>query len=274
MLGPAAGLASAATWGAGDFAGGLAARKTPLVVVVLLSQALGLVLVTALAFILREPYPPAADWLWAGAAGLCGAVGITCLYGSLAMGRMGIAAPLSGVIAAIIPVGYTWSAIGAPGAIGLAGMAVALIGIVFVSGPKAERPPPKVLAMALLSGLGFAGFLLIMGLSSGASFLWTLAGARIASTGVALAIVLAMRPGLGRPGWTVVAAGLCDTLGNALFLAASRLGRLDIAVVLSSLYPVMTVALARFILKERLTRAQTWGAILMLAAIPLIAWEA
>lgn len=274
VLAPLSGLASAATWGAGDFAGGIAARRTPLFVVVLLSQALGLVLVTALALILGEPYPPLADVLWAGAAGICGAIGVTCLYGSLASGRMGIAAPVSGVIAAVLPVTYTFFAIGAPRALALAGMGVALVGIILVSAPKAERPPPRVIALAVGSGLGFAAFLVIMGLSSGATFLWTLASARLASTLAMGALVLATRPGLGKPGWALLVAGVCDTLGNALFLLATRLGRLDIAVVLSSLYPVMTVILARVVLKERLTPMQTWGASLMLAAIPLIAWEA
>lgn len=274
VLGSLAGLASAATWGAGDFAGGIAARRTPLFVVVLLSQALGLVLVTVLALVSREALPPMTDVWWAIGAGLSGAVGVTCLYGSLASGRMGIAAPVSGVIAAIIPVSYTWIAIGTPATLGLAGMGVALVGIVLVSAPRAERPPGKVLALALLSGFGFAGFLLLMGLSTGTSFLWTLSAARIGSTLAALAVVLAMRPGLGSPGWAVVVAGLCDTLGNAFFLAATRLARLDVAVVLSSLYPVTTVLLARFVLKEKLSPMQAWGAALMLAAIPLIAWDA
>lgn len=273
MHGPLAGLASAGTWGAGDFAGGLAARRSPLFVVVALSQALGLVLVTILAFAMREPFPVLADLGWAIGAGLSGAVGVTCLYGSLASGRMGIAAPVSGVIAAALPVAYTWTVIGAPALVGLIGMGVALVGIVLVSAPKAERPPPRVMTLATLSGLGFAGFFLLMGLSSGGSFLWTLSAARVGSTLAALGVVLALRPGWGRPGWGIVVAGLCDTLGNAFFLAATRLTRLDVAVVLSSLYPVMTVVLARFVLKEKLTPMQAWGAAVMLAAIPLIAWE-
>lgn len=271
MHGPSWGLASAATWGAGDFAGGIAARRVPLFVAVLLSQALGLVLVVILALALREQAPPIRDWLWGGAAGLAGAIGVTCLYGSLAAGRMGIAAPLSGVIAAAIPVAYAWTRIGAPSAIGLAGMAVALVGIALVSAPKAERPPPRVLALAIVSGLGFALFYILMGESTQQAFLWTLSAARVASCAVLIVIVLAMRPGWGKPGIPVVVAGLCDTLGNAFFLIASRLSRLDVAVVLASLYPITTVLLARIVLKERLTTLQAWGAAVMLAAIPLIA---
>ena len=274
MLGPLAGLASSATWGAGDFAGGMAARRAPLFVVVLLSQALGLVLVVALALTLREPVPPTADWLWGGAAGIAGAVGVTALYGSLSLGRMGIAAPVSGVIAAALPVAFAWTRIGAPELLGLIGMGVALVGIVLVSAPKAERPPPRVLLLATLSGLGFAAFFILMGMSTRTAFLWTLSSARVASTIAVLALVLFMRPGWGKPGVAVVIAGLGDVLGNACFLVATRLTRLDVAVVLSSLYPVMTVLLARIVLKEKLTPMQAWGAAVMLASIPLIAWNA
>lgn len=272
MHGPAWGLASAATWGAGDFAGGIAARRVPLFVAVLLSQALGLVLVVALAFALREPVPVLSDWLWGGAAGLAGAVGVTCLYGSLASGRMGIAAPLSGVIAAALPVAYAWTRLGAPSAIGLAGMLLALAGIALVSAPRAERPPRRVLLLAVGSGLGFALFFILMGESTRTSFLWTLSAARVAACVVLLGVLALTRPGWGRPGVAVVLAGLCDVLGNAFFLLASRVARLDVAVVLASLYPVTTVILARIVLKEKLTPMQAWGAIVMLAAIPLIAY--
>lgn len=274
MHGPAWGLASAATWGAGDFAGGLAARRVPLFVAVLLSQALGLVLVVILALVVQERIPPASSWLWGGAAGLAGALGVTCLYGSLAVGRMGIAAPLSGVIAAALPVIYTWSRLGAPRALGLAGIAVALVGIVLVSAPKAERPPARVLALAITSGLGFALFYILMGESTPDAFLWTLSAARVASCIALVGILVVTRPGWGKPGFPVVLAGLCDTLGNAFFLLATRAVRLDVAVVLASLYPVTTVILARLVLKEKLTPLQAWGAAVMLAAIPLIAWNA
>lgn len=274
VLGPLAGLASAASWGAGDFAGGLAARRTPLFTVVLLSQSLGLALVVALALVTREPLPGAADWLWGGAAGIAGAVGITALYGALSAGSMGIAAPVSGVIAAALPVAYAWTRIGAPATVGLLGMGIALVGIVLVSAPRVKRPSPRIVALAMLSGLGFAGFLLLFGISTGVSFFWTLSAARIASSAGLALLVLAVRPGWGRPGWAVVVAAVGDTLGNAAYLLATRLTRLDVAVVLSALYPVMTVLLARLVLKEKLTPMQTWGAAIMLAAIPLIAWEA
>lgn len=272
MLGPLAGLASAASWGAGDFAGGIASKRTNVFVIVMLSQILGLAGLLVLAPFIGEAFPPILDLWWGAAAGLAGAVGVTALYASLAAGRMGIAAPITGVIAALLPVSYAWIVVGAPSTWGLAGMALALVGIALVGTAKVERPPPRVLFLALLSGLGFAAFLLLIGLSSGTSFLWTLIAARAGSALVLVVLVLALRPAWGaRPNAWLLVAALGDTLGNVFFLLATRLGRLDIAVVLSSLYPVATVALARFVLHERLTRMQAIGAALMLAAIPLIA---
>jgi drug/metabolite transporter (DMT)-like permease len=267
----ASGLASAAAWGAGDFAGGVAARRLHVFRVVLLSQLVGLALIAASALIVGEPWPPRTDLLWSAAAGLSGAVGVTCLYASLAAGRMGVAAPITGVVAATVPVMYTWLALSPPGPVGLAGTALALLGIALVSGPRAERPPLRVLGLALLAGLGFAGFLLLMGLSGRTSFLWLLVAARAASAAALFVLVIARRPPPGPVGRAVVATGVLDAAGNALFLLAARLGALDVAVVLSSLYPVATVVLARLALKERLTPLQGWGAALMLAAIPFLA---
>jgi drug/metabolite transporter (DMT)-like permease len=271
VLGPAAGVATAATWGFGDFSGGLAAKRQPVFVVVLLSQAIGLALVGAVALLVREPLPGLRGLLWAAAAGLAGGVGVTALYASLASGRMGIAAPITGVVAAVIPVSYTWLRSGLPSALGLAGVALAFVGIILVSGPKAERPSPRVLALALTSGCGFAGFLLLLGLAGRDSYFWTLTAARVGSSFACLGIVLVTRPGWGRPGWSVLGAALGDTLGNAFFLIATRLTSLDVAVMLSSLYPVTTVLLARLVLKEHLTWMQGIGSALMLAAIPMVA---
>lgn len=268
--GTLAGLGCSAAWGVGDFAGGIATKRQPVFLVVLLSQALGLVLVGTLALALREPVPPWSDLVWGGAAGLAGAVGVTCLYASLASGRMGIAAPITGVVAAILPVAYAWRVEGLPSSLALLGTGLALAGIVLTSGAKAERPPARVFVLAVLSGLGFAGFLLLMGLSSGSSFFWTLTAARAASSTGVLLLVLGSRTAWGRPGWAIAIAGVGDALGNAFFLLSSRWASLDVAVVLSSLYPVVTVALARFVLKEKLTWAQGLGAALMLAAIPLV----
>lgn len=270
--GTLAGLGCSAAWGVGDFAGGVATKRQPLFLVVLLSQALGFVIVATLAILSREPFPGSRDLVLGAAAGLGGAVGVTCLYAALASGRMGIAAPITGVVAAILPVSYAWFADGVPSSFAIVGTALALGGIVLTSGAKAERPPARVFWLALLSGLGFAAFLLLMGLSSDDSFFWTLTAARTASSTALLVLVVASGTGWSRPGWAIAVAGIGDALGNALYLLAKEWASLATAVILSSLYPIVTVALARFVLKERLTWPQAIGAGLMLAAIPLVTW--
>ena len=274
MLAPLSGLASAATYGAGDFLAGLASRRASVFVVALGTQLVGFLVLPPLALALGEPTPSRGEWLWAMLAGLSSFAGIAGLYGALAAGRMGVAAPITGVLAAAVPVAYAWTVGGAPSALAVAGMALALVGIGLVSGPKAERPPPRVLALAIVSGLGFAGFLLLMGISRGESVVWPLVGARVATIAAFGACVLFLRPTIrGTPWWVVVWAGLLIAAGDVAYLLAARLGRLDVAVVLSSLYPAFTVGLARLVLKERLTALQTAGAAVMLVAIPLIAWD-
>lgn len=272
VLAPLSGLASAVTYGAGDFLAGVASRRASVAVVALGSQLVGLALLPLLALALGEAMPDARGWAWAFVAGLSAFVGIGGLYAAFAMGRMGVAAPITGVLAAAVPVAYAWTTGGAPSGLAVAGIALALVGIGLVSGPKAERPPPRVLLLAVLSGLGFAGFLLLIGISEGDAVVWPLVGARLGTGGAFLIVVLVTRPTLrGAPLLLVLATGVLVAAGDATYLLAARLGRLDVAVVLSSLYPAFTVALARLVLKERLTRMQSAGAALMLAAIPMIA---
>lgn len=267
------GVASAATWGAGDFTGGLATRRVNVFRVVLVSQAVGLVLIALLALALREPMPPISDFAWGAAAGLSGGVGVACLYAALATGRMGIAAPITAVVASIVPVSIGIATQGSPGLLAFSGFALALGGIWLVSRPTGEESSRRALVLAIVAGAGFGGFLVLI--DQAESILWPLVGARTASSLVMAAVVLA-RPspgGLPRSSWGLLAlAGVLDTAGNAFFVLAAALGRLDAAAVLSGLYPAMTVLLARFFLKERLTPHQLVGLLVMLVSIVLIAW--
>lgn len=275
VLAPLSGLASAVTYGAGDFLAGVASRRASVAVVALGSQLVGLALLPFLALALGEAPLDARGWWWSFVAGLSAFVGIACLYVALSMGRMGVAAPITGVLAAAVPVTYAWVTGGAPDVVAVAGMALALVGIGLVSGPKAERPPPRVLLLAVLSGLGFAGFLLLIGLSEGDAIVWPIVGARLGTGGAFLLVVLVTRPSIrGAPWLLVLSTGVLVAAGDATYLLAARLGRLDVAVVLSSLYPAFTVALARLVLKEKLTAMQGAGAALMLVAIPMIAMAA
>ena len=267
-----AGLGAAASWGAGDYAGGVATRRASVWRVVLVSQAVGVVLTVGLVLALREPMPGMRGLALGAAAGASGAVGIVGLYSALAAGRMGVAAPITAVVGAILPVAVGVLVEGPPGARALVGVALALPGIVLLSRPHGEASP-RAVVLALVSGVGFGGFFVLVDAASAAGIGWPLLAAR-AATLAAVAVVVAARRekgGAATPWGLAALAGLGDTAGNAFFALAATLGRLDEAAVLASIYPAFTVVLARVLLKERLTRGQLAGMALALAAVVLIA---
>ncbi|MCL7451949.1 MAG: DMT family transporter [Anaerolineae bacterium] len=275
LLGVIFGLASAASWGAGDFSGGLASRRTNVYSVVMLSQSAGLVLLAGLALLLSEPVPSLADMLWAAGAGLAGGLALAALYRGLAIGRMGVVAPMSAVVSAAVPVLFGLFFEGLPGASQILGFGLALGAVWFVSRPDgtAAAGTPE-LALALLAGLGFGLFLIVIDRLSSTAVLWPLVTARAASiTLIALTVLFLRQPAL--PAWRqlplIVVVGIFDAGGNAFYALAARAGRLDAAAVLSSLYPAATVLLARFILDERLAPRQWAGIAAALLAVVLIA---
>lgn len=265
-----AAVGSALAWGGGDFLGGLASRRGHVLRVVAATQVLGVLLLAAGAIVAGERAIPLADVAWGAAAGLAGVVGIASLYAALASGRMGYAAPISGVLSAMAPVLIGAALEGSPGPLAYGGMLLALAGITLATIGKAERPPRRTFALALLSGVAFGAFLVLIGQTTGPAFFLPLLAARITSSALLCAALLWRRPGGETPWLAIVGAGVLDTAGNALFFLAVRLGRLDVAGVLSSMYPLGTLLLARLVLGERLTRAQWTGAAVMLVAILLL----
>ena len=272
----ALGLASAASWGAGDFAGGLASRRAPALGVVVASQAVGIALLAVLATFTAEATPSARQVLWAALAGANGALGLFALYSALASGRMGIAAPVSGVVGALVPVLAGSLVHGPPGPIRLAGFGVAVAGVwlLTASSLEARRAGLRDLALPVLAGVSF-GFFLVFIHRAGPAVLLPLVVARATSMGV-LAAIGGAAGSLALPGRSAIGltclAGVLDTGGNAFFALAAQTGRLDVAGVLSSLYPASTVALACLLLGERLTRRQVAGAVATLTAIALVSW--
>jgi drug/metabolite transporter (DMT)-like permease len=267
-------LASALSWGGGDFSGGLASKKTNTFEVVAVAHATGLVLVAALALVRGEVFPGQHAMLWGAMAGLAGVVGLSSLYKGLAIGKMGIVAPVAAVVTAVLPVLYGIRLQGAPKLIQLLGFGVATVAIVLISKPERAQGRPKGLGLALLAGLGFGLFLVCINRAGNQTVYWPLIAARVVSLGCMLLLVWFTRSSVSaerRPWGTMILAGVLDTAGNALFVLATQVGRLDVAAVLSSLYPASTVLLARFILKEHLTAVQLGGMIAAIVAIPLIA---
>lgn len=269
----AAGLAAAASWGAGDFCGGLATKRVTVRTVVIGSQLAGAIGLFVLATIVGEPLPPAANLVACGAAGLSGAIGLLALYRALAIGRMGVAAPVSGVLSAALPVVAGAFFQGMPGWLKLAGFALALVAVWLVARTDAARFDLRGLGLPIAAGVGFGLFITIIGHANGGAVYWPLVAARIASLTVLTAIAVASgQRGAFEPRHLplIVLTGLFDAGGNAFLIVAAQAGRLDVAAVLSSLYPAATVVLAWTILNERLTRWQLAGLVAALAAIVVI----
>ncbi len=265
LLGAAAGLVAAATWGAGDFGAGMATKRLPAMVVLLGSQLVGLAGAVVGMALLGETLPAPSDAAWAAVAALFGAVGLTALYRALADGRMGIVAPVTGVLTAAIPVAIGIATAGAPGPVRAAGFALALLAIVLVSLVDDETTGRGGLLLAIAAGACFGLYTACVGQVEVGVF-GPLFVSRATASAVVLAIVVARRtpvrslaaeePRLVR---LIVAVGILDLIGNATFLVAAQASGLALAAVLGSLYPVSTVILAAIVLREPIGRLHAVG---------------
>lgn len=268
------GLATILCWGTGDFIGGYAAKRANAFVLAMYAHTGGLILMTTLALLQRAAYPPRSAALWAIAGGLSGGAALAIFYRALASGKMGLTAPVSAVLGAAIPVMFAIFTEGLPHAIQLAGFGLAVLGIFLISRPEDGVVRPEGLSLAVLAGFGFAGFFLCMKQTGASSALWSATLSRLASLLLVLIIVLSSRAerAIGGKGIMLgVLAGCLDVSGTALYVRASQSGRLDAAVVLTSLYPAVTVVLARLLLKEHFTGWKTAGMVAAILAVPMIA---
>jgi drug/metabolite transporter (DMT)-like permease len=276
------GLAAAATYGAADFMGGLVSRKANPICVVLLSQLGGLVLL-ALMLPFGGADPTMHAFLWGAAAGVGGGGGVVFLYRGLARGRMSVIAPITAVEAAIIPVAYGLFTGEEPGFVALAGVVIALFAVALVSssnegGPEGAAPRARLaqpgMTDALIAGFGFGCFFIFLSHAGSGTGLWPLVGTKASSISLVLIAAAATRAGFRPPRGTlplILAAGLLDVSANILYLVASRLGLLSLVAVLTSLYPASTVLLARVVLRERMSRVQIVGLVLVVTGVALIA---
>lgn len=267
------GLAASLSWGAGDFSGGLASRRVHVFSVVLAVYVVGVVLLPVLALAWSEPLPSWRDTLWGASAGLAGTLGLTAFYRALAVGRMGINAPITAVLAASLPVIFSVFTQGPPGPLQLAGFVVALLAVALVSRPERAAGRPEGLGLALLAGLGFGSFFILIGQVSTHAIFWPLAASRVSSL-IFMLVFMRIRGEKMLPKKSVfpllTIAGVLDVAGNVFFVLATHAGRLDVASILSSLYPAVTVLLAAIFLRERVSRIQAIGITLALGAIILI----
>jgi len=267
-------LTAVGVWGASDFLGGVGARRANAFLFTAIVHLSGLVLMGTLALITHAPFPGNASLVWSLIAGSVGGTALALFYRSLASGNMGLVAPVAAVVGAAIPTIVTAFTEGFPGYRHTLGFVVAGIGVWLISRAEGDSVRPEGLGMAVLAGIGFAGFYLCIHQAGDASALWASACSRVGSLLVTGVIVL-----FGRYLRTVAApvlaiamvAGFLDIIGSAVFIRAAQIGRLDDAVVLSSLYPAVTVVLARIFLHEHFSRARTIGMVAALAAVPMIA---
>jgi drug/metabolite transporter (DMT)-like permease len=267
-------LTAVGVWGASDFLGGVGARRVNAFLFTAIVHSSGLVVVGTLALMTRSPFPGNASLGWSLIAGSVAGLALALFYRSLASGNMGLVAPVAAVLGAAIPTIVTAFAAGFPGYRHVLGFILAGIGVWLISRIEGSAGRPEGIGMAVLAGIGFAGFYLCIHRAGNASALWVAACSRFASLLVTGAFVLFGRHlrAVPAPVLTIaLLAGILDITGSIVFIRAAQIGRLDAAVVLSSLYPAVTVVLARVFLHEHFSRARTIGMVAALVAVPMIA---
>jgi len=266
-------LVSSVFWGASDFLGGLMTRRRPAYAVVAGSQACGLLLIASVA-VATSAWRAPLDWVpWAVAAGVAASGALVCFYAALASGTMGVVSPIA-ALGAVVPLLAGVLAGESPSARALAGIGLALAGAVAASGPELRGSAgARPVLLAAVAGAGFGLALILIAQGSRFDALMTLTGMRATSVaGFAVAaLALRTRGGLGRTDLpSLLAIGAGDVGANLLFALATQRGMLSITSVLGSLYPVVTVLLARVVLRERLRPVQQVGVTGALAGVVLV----
>jgi uncharacterized membrane protein len=295
-------LAAAVLYGTADFLGGVASRRARVFAVLALTVPAGALVVVLVALTGEAaglggllghggPGAPASAWGWAAASGVCGTMGLVAFYSGFAAAPLGVVAPVAALVSAVLPV--TVAIIGGerPGASVLAGGLICLVAIVLVSAQPAQREKSQrsegqksgrrpgssgrllALGYGVAAGAGFGLFFLFLKNAGQSGVLWPVAVSRSAGTVVALAIALATRTrpwprGGGAVVGIALVSGAIDAAANVCYVLATRVGLFGLAVVITSLYPGMTVLLARLVLGERMRWLQRTG--LLLAAVGVI----
>ncbi len=271
-------LLGAASWGIGDFLGGLASRRAHVLTVLVISQAAGLIGAATWALTSGDARPGLADLWPAAGAGAAAALGLAALYRGMAIGAMGIVAPISAT-SPIVPLAVDVARGQTPSAVQWIGIVVVLGGVVLLArepgGGGGTGPGLATgVVLALAAALGFGLFIVGLDASSDDSVAWTILVARGAGSTVALVAALVASAPLRPPARLlpmILAVGAFDTVANVLVAFATTKGPAGIVAVLSALYPVTTIVLARVLLAERLDRSRRIGGALALGGVAAVA---
>lgn len=276
-MGIAFALAAAAAFGAADFVGGVASRRSGALLVALIAQVAGfLIVLPALVFLPGVPTREAL--LWGAMGGVFGGLGLFVFYRALAGGVMAVVSPVTAAVSAGLPV-----VVGVAGGerispLACAGLTLGLVAVALVGwakgGAMSRGAVLRSIGMAVMAGIGFGLFFTCLGHTPHDSGAWPLAAARMGSLAVLATIVGGVRGEWHAHGTALrlaLVSGVLDMGANALFLLSTRHGDLAVAAVVASQYPVITVLLSLSLLGERLHLRQFAGVGLALGAVALIA---
>jgi drug/metabolite transporter (DMT)-like permease len=277
VLAVALAFASSLCWGTADFLGGLQARRRALVTVLLISQVTAFVLAVVYVVASGDPVPDLGAAALATGAGVAGCAALAAFYRGLAIGTMSIVAPVSAT-GAVVPVLVGVASGERPGGIQVAGIVLAMVGIVLAAREPSSAAPSRAvrasLALALLAALGFGSFFVLLDeATEQAGAPWALLFTRVGEVAALTAVALALRPQMPsglRDASPLLLVGALDYLATALFAAATQEGLLSVVSVVGSLYPAVTVVLARVVLAERVARSQELGVVITLAGVVAI----
>ena len=277
-------LASAASWGGGDFSGGMGVKAaggsvSSAIRFIILAHSISLTVLLFLIWLTHTGIPHGTPIFWAMAGGFTGATGLVAFYIALSRGAMGASAAISGLLAAAIPAVVSSATEGAPGALKLAGFLLAGGAIWLIAAgdsPESKGESRTTMLLAIAGGVAFGVYFVALKMANPLGLLLPMAIARSSSLALCIPILLIMQRGLTGTGrWTAglpwaFGVALLDTGGNMLFVAATRLGRLDVASVIAGLYPAGTILLAAWHLHERPTGRQFAGMVIALGAVAMI----
>jgi drug/metabolite transporter (DMT)-like permease len=269
-------LAASLSWGVADFGAGVSSRRLSIPLVILASQAAGLVFIAIVVVIFRPSVPTAAQFAWGGLAGVIGVLGLAAFYRGLSIGAMGIVGPISAT-GVVVPLVYGLARGERPSSLQLAGVALAVVGVVAASVERVvDAHGSRIgagVGYALLAALGFGGSLVALSKAAAGGALWAPLSMRAVGVPLVFCVVLFLRPaveGVAASWRLLVGVGVFDTSANMLFGLASTRGLLSVVSVLASLYPVVLVALARVLLHERIAQHQLAGVAVALGGVALI----